>query len=63
MGIVICDSDGRFVVARTVSRKGCVDPTTGEALASFGKELDLSCIVMEGDAQVNVKGINSFERN
>ena len=28
-----------------------------------GKELFLSCIVMEGDAQIIVKGINTFERN
>jgi hypothetical protein len=68
MGIVIRDADGRFVTARIVSRKGSVDPTTGEALASFsavsfGKELGFSCIVLEGDAQVIVKGINSLERN
>lgn len=65
---LIRDSDGRFVAARTVSRSGFIDPTAGEALAffhavKFCKELDLSCIILEGDAQIIVNGVNSSNRN
>jgi acyl-CoA thioesterase FadM len=35
LGIVIRDSNGRFVAARATSRNGCVDPTSGEAMASY----------------------------
>lgn len=56
------------VAARVVLRNGCVDPTVGEALASlhtvqFCQELGLSCIILEGDAQLIVIGINSSSRN
>ena len=55
LGMVVRDSNGHCVVARTVPQHGRVDPTTGEALASFHavdfcKELGLSCIILKGDA-------------
>jgi ribonuclease HI len=67
LGIVIRDSDGRFVAARATSRNGCVDPTSGEAMASFQaaklcQELGLQNVILEGDAEVVVKGVNSKER-
>jgi ribonuclease HI len=67
LGIVIRDSDGRFVAARATSRNGCVDPTSGEAMASFQaaklcQELGLQNVILKGDAKVVVKGVNSKER-
>ena len=35
MGMVVRDSHGKFVAARIVSRCGCLDSTSGEALASY----------------------------
>lgn len=57
MGIVVRDSNGRVAAARIISRCGWLDPTSGEALASYHttslcKELGLSQVIMEGDAQV-----------
>ena len=68
MGMVSRDSDGRIVVARAVSRNGCVDSMVGEALTSFQavnffKELGLSSIILEGDhAQIIVKGLTLLIR-
>jgi ribonuclease HI len=68
MGMVVRDSNSKSVAALIISQSRCIDPTSGEALASlhavkFYKELVLSCIILEGDAQAIVQGVNSFERN
>ena len=61
------EDDGRFVAARATSWNGCVDPTSSEAMASYQvaklcQELGLHNIILEGDAEVVVKGVNSKER-
>jgi hypothetical protein len=55
MGMVVRDSNSKFVAARIISLSGCIDLASVEALASlhavkFCKELGLSCIILEGDA-------------
>jgi ribonuclease HI len=44
-----------------------MDPTSGEAMASYQaaklcQELGLQTVILEGDAEVVVKGVNSKER-
>lgn len=56
VGVVICDSTGRFRAARSVHTPNLVDSLLGEALAAresykFAEELVFERIVFEGDSK------------
>ena len=65
-GVVIGDSHGAFLSARSGTWRGCLEPSLAEAEAvlmaiQLCRDLGLSRVVFEGDAKRVVNGINSAE--
>jgi ribonuclease HI len=65
-GVVVRDSHGAVISARSGTRRGCLEPCLAEAEAvlmaiQLCRDLGLSKVVFEGDAKVVVDGINSAE--
>ncbi|KAL8472219.1 hypothetical protein ACS0TY_029440 [Phlomoides rotata] len=63
IGMAIRDENGAFVMGRTKIFTGCFDVDVGEALGfyeafSWLKELELNCVMVEGDSKIVVDDIN-----
>jgi ribonuclease HI len=68
VGVVVRDSEGQIIVARSLTRLGRLDPTTGEALAAhyavcLCQEMGAVSLILEGDAKQVVEAINSKTSN
>lgn len=62
LGIIVRDSRGNVLVARSLTRKGLLEPIMWEAVASYYaallcKELALTHVILEGDAKQVVDAI------
>ncbi|XP_059446681.1 uncharacterized protein LOC132178249 [Corylus avellana] len=68
VGVVVRDSRGAIVVARSLTIYGFVEPLAGEIMAacvavSFCSEMEGHVIIFEGDALQVVTAVNSEQRN
>jgi ribonuclease HI len=68
MGIVVRDSEGNVLAARSLSRVGLLESIMGETVASYHaallcKELALTHVILESDAKQVVNAIVSGEKN
>ncbi|XP_059461784.1 uncharacterized protein LOC132190750 [Corylus avellana] len=66
LAAVIRDSQGNMVAAKTVTRKGLIEPVAAEALAALmavqlSREMGFSRLWLEGDAKTIVDAVNSTE--
>ena len=68
MGIVVRDWTGKFVAARSLTKPGFMEPTTGEALASyyaafFSRDIGIQNLILECDAMKVIQALNSNALN
>lgn len=62
--MVARDDQGNIISSRSLTRMGSLEPTTGEALASYYaaclcKEIGVFSLILEGDAKQVVDAMNS----
>ena len=68
IGIVVRDWSGKVIAARSITKLGCFEPITGEAIAShyavyFSMDLGVHNLILEGDAIKLVQVVNSNAPN
>jgi ribonuclease HI len=66
LGVVFRDSRGKLLVARCVTKKGCLEPAGAEALAlllaiQMCREMGYSKLHLEGDAKAVIDAVHSTE--
>lgn len=67
VGILVRDHNGRVLAARSFTKRGVMEPTIGETIASyhaaqFCNQMGLQKVILEGDAKTVVEAINGKNR-
>ncbi|XP_059446658.1 uncharacterized protein LOC132178227 [Corylus avellana] len=68
VGLILIDHDGGVLATGSFTKKGWLDPTTVEVMATiraaqFCKEMDVSNVLIEGDAQKIIQALQNGDQN